>query len=50
MYECIDILTEFRAGGGAFFGLFSVSVTKLEKKTNINIDKKIILILLKRTV
>ncbi len=32
MYECIDMLTEFRTGGGTFLGgggLFSVSVKKI---------------------
>ncbi len=35
MYECIDILTEFRTGGGVFLGLFCVSVKKKGKKLTI---------------
>ncbi len=36
MYKCIDILTEFRTGGGAFLGLFSVSFKKMGEKLTIN--------------
>ncbi len=43
MYECIDILTEFRTGGGLFW-VIHISVKKKKKQ----LGKKLTIILIKK--
>ncbi len=44
MYECIDILTEFRTGGGAFW----VIQYFCKKKKKKQLGKKLTIILIKK--